>query len=71
VKVQGPLPLDLVGIVAAIAEPLAHNGITLFAISTYETDYVLVKEEDLPRARRAWQAAGHTVTEMPEPATPR
>ncbi|HTR21304.1 MAG TPA: ACT domain-containing protein [Gemmatimonadales bacterium] len=66
VKVQGPLPLDLVGIVAALAEPLARNGISLFAISTYETDYVLVKDADLPRARRAWQAAGHTVLEQVE-----
>lgn len=62
VRVAGPLPLDLVGIIAGLAEPLAENGISLFAISTYETDYVLVQAKDLPRAVRAWQASGHTVT---------
>lgn len=71
VMVHGQLPFNLVGIVAALADPLAHNGISLFAISTYDTDYILVKTDDLPRARRAWEAAGHTVTEMPEEPTPR
>lgn len=62
VRVSGPLPLDLIGIVAGVAEPLAQAGISLFAISTYETDYVLVKSKDLARATLAWQQAGHSVT---------
>lgn len=61
VRVQGPLPLDLVGIVAAMAQPLADAGVSLFAISTFETDYILVKDSDLPKALAAWLRAGHTM----------
>jgi len=65
VRVEGALPLDLVGIVAAMAQPLADAGISLFAISTFETDYILVQDADLPRARAAWQRAGHTLRVSP------
>lgn len=65
VRVQGALPLDLTGIVAAMTQPLAEAGVSLFALSTYETDYVLVKTADLPRAVRAWRAAGHEVSDAP------
>jgi hypothetical protein len=65
VRVVGPLPLDLIGIVAALAEPLAREGVSLFAISTYETDYVLVKAADLPRALEAWRRAGHMIAGAP------
>jgi hypothetical protein len=60
-RVQGTLPPDLVGILVSIAEPLAQAGLSIFAISTYDTDYVLVKARDLPAARKALQGAGHTV----------
>jgi hypothetical protein len=60
-RVRGPLPLDLVGILAAIADPLAEAGLSIFAISTYDTDYVLVKERDLNTAVRALERAGHRV----------
>lgn len=58
-RVRGPLPLNLIGILASIAEPLAEAGISIFAISTYDTDYVLVKDTDLGAARRALERAGH------------
>ena len=58
-RVKGPLPLDLIGILASIAEPLADAGISIFAISTYDTDYVLIKAADLEAARRALERAGH------------
>lgn len=61
-RVHGPLPLDLVGILASIAEPLAEAGLSIFAISTYDTDYVLVKSADLPAALEALERAGHRVT---------
>lgn len=61
-RVRGPLPLDLVGILASIAEPLAEAGLSIFAISTYDTDYVLVKSADLPAALEALERAGHRVT---------
>jgi len=60
-RVRGPLPLDLVGILAAIADPLAEAGLSIFAISTYDTDYVLVHEPDFDAAVDALIAAGHTV----------
>ena len=60
-RVRGPLPLDLVGILASIADPLAESKISIFAISTYDTDYVLVKAADLDAAVDVLQRAGHQV----------
>jgi uncharacterized protein len=62
-RVSGTLPPDLVGILLSIAEPLAQAGLSIFAISTYDTDYVLVKARDLPAAMEALRRAGHTVRE--------
>jgi hypothetical protein len=59
--VAGPLPLDAVGVLAAIAEQLARAGISLFAVSTYDTDYVLVRVETLDRATSILARAGHEV----------
>ena len=60
-RVRGPLPLDLIGILAAIADPLAEAGLGIFAISTFDTDYVLVKSRDLAAAVAALETAGHQV----------
>ena len=62
-RVSGTLPPDLVGILVSIAEPLAQAGLSIFAISTYDTDYVLVKARDLPAALEALRGAGHKVKE--------
>ena len=59
--VRGPLPFDLVGIFASLAQPLAEAGLSIFALSTFDTDYLLVKAGDLDRARAALEAAGHLV----------
>ena len=59
--VGGPLPFDLVGVFASMAGPLADAGISIFALSTFDTDYVLVKEHDAARAAGVLRAAGHTV----------
>ncbi len=61
-KVQGPLDFALTGILAALTAPLAHAGISLFAIATYDTDYVLVRAEALDAAITALTAAGHIVS---------
>jgi hypothetical protein len=61
-RVRGPLPLDLIGILGAMADPLAAAGLSIFAISTYDTDYVLVKASDLPVALQALKDAGHELT---------
>ncbi len=46
-KVEGPLDFSLVGILASISTTLAKSGISIFAISTYDTDYILVKDRDI------------------------
>lgn len=61
-RVRGPLPLNLIGILAAIADPLAAAGLSIFAISTFDTDYVLVKSRDLSAAVAALERAGHHVS---------
>lgn len=61
-RVKGPLPLDLIGVLAAIADPLAAAGLSIFAISTFDTDYVLVKARDLEPAIAALEHAGHRVS---------
>ena len=60
-RVRGPLPLDLIGILAAIADPLADAGLSIFAISTYDTDYVLVQQLDLATALGVLERAGHQI----------
>jgi uncharacterized protein len=60
-RVDGTLDLALTGILAALATPLAEAGVSLFAVSTFDTDYLLVRERDLDKAAVALTAAGHTV----------
>ena len=60
-QVAGPLEFSLTGVLAAIAAPLADAGVSIFAISTFDTDYVLVKEENLAKAAEALVGAGHEV----------
>lgn len=60
-RVRGPLPLDLVGVFAVMAGPLATAGIPIFPIATFDTDYLLVEVADVPRATKALLAAGHQV----------
>ena len=64
-KVRGPLAPELIGILLAIAQPLADAGLSIFAVSTYDTDYVLVKALSLAEAIDALRRAGHTVIEAP------
>ena len=60
-KVEGPLDFTLVGILAGLAGALAQAGISLFAISTYDTDTILVKEARLSEAVKALSAAGYGI----------
>lgn len=60
-KVQGPFALSEIGILAALAAPLAAAKVSLFAISTFDTDYLLVSEKKLDAAIAALKAAGHRV----------
>jgi hypothetical protein len=61
-KVAGPLDFGLTGILLSLARPLAEAGVSIFAISTYDTDYVMVKEQNLAKAVLALRSAGHGVT---------
>jgi uncharacterized protein len=60
-EVAGPLDFSLTGIVASLVTPLADEDIPLFVISTFETDYLLVREHDLHRSVAALTSAGHSV----------
>jgi uncharacterized protein len=58
-KLLGPFPFSLTGVLLSFIEPLSNNGIPIFAISTYDTDYVLIQEEHAGDAVSALQQAGH------------
>ncbi len=60
-RVDGPLPLELVGVLAALATPLAAAGVPIFPIATYDTDYLFVPGVELERAAAVLVAAGHRV----------
>ena len=62
-KVRGPMALTEIGVLVSLATPLAAAGISVFVISTFETDYVLVNSEQLSCAIAVLQEAGHKVDE--------
>ena len=58
-KVGGPLDFSLTGIMSSLTIPLAQAGISVLAISTFDTDYLLVKEAQVDRAVQKLSLAGH------------
>ena len=60
-KVRGPLDFGLTGVLARLAVALTAASVSIFAISTFDTDYVMVRDSDLARAVAALQAAGCAV----------
>ncbi|MFB9908213.1 ACT domain-containing protein [Allokutzneria oryzae] len=60
---RGPFDFALTGIMAALSTPLAEAGVPLFALSTYDTDHLMVRAEHLARAVAALRDAGHRVHE--------
>ena len=60
IKILGPLDFSLTGILADIASVLAKAEISIFAVSTFDTDYVLIKSEKLQSAKKALQQAEYT-----------
>ncbi len=62
-RIEGVLDFSLVGILSKLSTILAENGIGIFAVSTYNTDYILVKAENFERAMAVLVAAGYEVEE--------
>ena len=60
IKVLGPLDLSMTGVAASITKPLAEAQVNIFAISTFDTDYILVKADKLSIAQKALSKAGFT-----------
>ena len=60
-KFAGPFAFESVGILASVTAPLARAGISLLAVATFDTDYVLIKTARLDEALHVLGAAGHTV----------
>ena len=58
---HGPFDFGETGILVSLLNPLAEAGVGIFAISTYDTDYILVKQANAESAIRVWSEAGHTV----------
>lgn len=64
-KLIGPFPFSMTGVLACFIAPLAANHVSIFAMATFDTDYVLVKEEFREVALSSLQAAGHQFTAAP------
>ena len=60
--VEGPLDFSLTGILAELLQPLAEIEISIFTISTFDTDWILVPQGDADRAAEEWRRRGHDVT---------
>jgi hypothetical protein len=60
-RVAGVIDFSAIGVLASLVSPLAQVGISVFAVSTFDTDYLLVKEQDFPAACEALRNAGHAV----------
>lgn len=61
-QVQGPLDFGLIGVLANLSQILAQAAVSIFVLSTYDTDYLLVKEAQLNQAILALQQAGHSIS---------
>ena len=62
-RVAGRLDFSLTGVLASLAAPLAAGNVSIFAVSTYDTDYILVRSHALAAALDCLRAAGHQVVE--------
>lgn len=60
-RVDGPFDFDVTGVLATLSAPLAQAGVVVLGVASYQTDYLLVKSEQLERAIQALAEAGHSV----------
>jgi uncharacterized protein len=61
-KVEGPIPFEMTGVAAALVAPLAAAKISVFLLATFDTDYLLLKEEVLDAATGILRGAGHDIS---------
>ena len=61
-KLEGPFPFSMTGVLLSFIEPLSRNRIPIFAVSTFDTDYVLIQEEHVSAGLDLLRAAGHEMT---------
>lgn len=64
-RIAGELDFSLIGILSGISALLAAQKISIFALSTYKTDYILVRRESLPAALNALRGAGYAIAILP------
>ena len=69
-QVAGPLDFSLVGILAGLSSCLAAGGVSLFALSTYDTDYLLVREGQLAQALALLTGSGYQIQQDPAGQVP-
>jgi hypothetical protein len=60
-RLKGPIPFTAIGVLSALVAPLARSGISVFAISTFDTDYLLVRHADVKKATLALREDAHQV----------
>jgi hypothetical protein len=60
-RVAGTMDFSLVGVLASLVGPLAEAGVSVFALSTFDTDYLLVKEADFEKMKAVLRQAGQTI----------
>ncbi len=60
-RVAGTIPFSVIGVLSSLTSPLANAGISVFAISTFDTDYLLIKVKDWARAVDVLRRQGHTI----------
>jgi uncharacterized protein len=60
-KLEGPIPFEMTGVAAALLAPLAAAGISIFLVSTYDTDYLLLKSASFERALGVLRGAGYEI----------
>ena len=65
-KLHGPFAFDEVGIVAGLSRPIADAGIGIFVVSTFDTDYLLIKTKDADAAANLWRGQGHDISVQTE-----
>jgi uncharacterized protein len=62
-RLEGPFPFEMTGVLASVLDPLAKAVVSIFALSTYDTDYVMVKADQVDTAITALASAGHTISQ--------